>query len=116
VIGRHNLAVGDAERLQKLAHNGGGELGQAQRAAAVLGPVTVHQQPHQQVLLVGLQHHVGDGGGGAGHRHLEEVERLGVLLMSQGVADPDPDSESGSESKRAKMTRKSRQFFYKFMF
>jgi hypothetical protein len=50
----------------------------------------VHQQPHQQVLLVGLQHHVGDGGGGAGHRHLEEVERLGVLLMSQGVADPDP--------------------------
>jgi hypothetical protein len=31
-----------------------------------------------------------------------------------GSVDPDPYSESGSESRRAKMTQKSRNFFEKF--
>jgi hypothetical protein len=34
---------------------------------------------------------------------------------SIGSVDPDPDSETGSGSRRAKMTHKSRIFFYKFM-
>ncbi len=35
---------------------------------------------------------------------------------SIGSVDPEPDSESGSGSRRAKMTHKSRNFFSKFMF
>ncbi len=35
---------------------------------------------------------------------------------SIGSVDPDPYSESGSGSRRAKMTRKGRSLFEKFMF
>ncbi len=35
---------------------------------------------------------------------------------STGSVDPDPYSESGSGSRRAKMTHKGRNFFEKFMF
>ncbi len=37
----------------------------------------------------------------------------GLDLDSIGPVDPDPNSESGSESRRAKMTHKRRNFFVK---
>ena len=78
MIGPDNLTVGGTQRLQKLAHNGRGELGQAHHA--VLGLVPVHQQAHQQILLVGLQHHVRDCRRRTCDSHLEKVERLAELL------------------------------------
>ncbi len=44
------------------------------------------------------------------------VSGSGLDPDSIGSVDPDPYSESGSGSRRAKMTHKSRNFFEKFMF
>ncbi len=54
-------------------------------------------------------------GGGGGKSSTTQMQgcRSGFGLDPDSIAsaDPDPDSESGAESRRAKMTHKSRNFF-----
>ena len=59
-------------------------LGKGEVLLECLGLVSVDQEADQLVLLVGLEHDVGDGGGGAGHTDLKEVERP-VELLEGGV-------------------------------
>ena len=60
-------------------------LGKGEVLFECLRLVPVHQEPDQLVFLVGLQHDVRDGGRGAGHADLEEVE--GPVELLEGRVD-----------------------------
>ena len=60
-------------------------LGKGEVLFECLRFVPVHQEPDQLVFLVGLQHDVRDGGRGAGHADLEEVE--GPVELLEGRVD-----------------------------